>query len=32
MLDALFVALTILFFAVSAAFVRGCAKLEEEEK
>jgi hypothetical protein len=32
MLDLFFVVLTILFFAVAAAFVRGCARLEEEEK
>ena len=32
MLDALCIGLTILFFLASAAFVRGCEKLENEEK
>ena len=32
MLDVLFIVLTIAFFAVAAAFTRGCEKLELEEK
>jgi len=32
MLDVLAVVLTVLFFVVSAWFVRGCEKLESEEK
>jgi len=32
MLDALCIGLTIIFFLVSAALVRGCEKLENEEK
>ncbi len=31
MLDIFYVLITILFFAVAAAFVRGCARLEKEE-
>ena len=31
MLDLLAIALTILFFFVAAAFIRGCEKLEREE-
>ena len=30
-MDFLYVIVAVLFFAVSAAFVRGCRKLEEEE-
>jgi hypothetical protein len=30
-MDIFYVVLAVLFFAVSAAFVRGCAKLEDEE-
>jgi len=31
MLDIFYVLITVLFFAVGAAFVRGCARLEKEE-
>ena len=31
MQDLFFIAVTVIFFAVSAAFVRGCEKLAEEE-
>ena len=31
MLDFLFIAVAVIFFAVCAAFVRGCARLENEE-
>lgn len=30
--DLFFIVLSVIFFAVSAAFVRGCEKLENEEK
>jgi len=30
--DLFFIAVAVIFFAVSAAFVRGCEKLENEEK
>jgi hypothetical protein len=31
MLDIFYVLITVFFFAVAAAFVRGCARLEKEE-